>query len=574
MLVVVRLVGHAGVGTPQRLLVRATVQAWGRTKHLLLASRLSTQLAAAPSLTAAAWPGAPCRGLVGIGTATRGWGGGAMWSASSLLRTAAAGGRTRAAAVMASLQEPVVTERPVRSGGGGGRGDSKGVSSGGGPSPWHSDRLILLTMVLFGAPAVAAVLLVWKLQAFIGAAALWACLEVLHLVYFVLRKRRAEELRSQPAIDFPDRHIVLQRILKLKEVLDIHAFIQYWFLGADFKDVQRDNVFELIAHGFFNSSMEELSTQEREQLTWFIEQIESEWQIKFPEGYNPRLTYMAHTREELNVLPRPVIIFLWSHSVAFLTGLVLQAWGYRKLHAGCVGYWYRPPSMQTAMVADSIREPRIFVHGIGVGLAPYLSFLDKLCPPQQPSVIVELPHIAMRITWAQASVEDIVDSLEIIRQRHQLHKACYIAHSYGTFVVTRLHKRYPGSVERVALLDPVCFLLCLPDVCYNFVYKAPTPGPMYWLDFVRWYFCSRELHIAESLCRNFWWWGLQMWPEEMPEKVAVLLSGKDDIVPAALIRKHLEPTHAQVLWLENAPHGGFLFSPSAQDRVVRLLSSL
>lgn len=30
------------------------------------------------------------------------------------------------------------------------------------------------------------------------------------------------------------------------------------------------------------------------------------------------------------------------------------------------------------------------------------------------------------------------------------------------------------QVSHAVLLDPVCFLLFLPDVCTNFVYKTPT----------------------------------------------------------------------------------------------------
>lgn len=64
-----------------------------------------------------------------------------------------------------------------------------------------------------------------------------------------------------------------------------------------------------------------------------------------------------------------------------------------------------------------------------------------------------------------------VAALVSIHERHALPPACYVAHSYGTMVVAKVLLTQPQLVGSTALVDPVCFLLCLPDVVYNFIYR-------------------------------------------------------------------------------------------------------
>merc|ERR1711920_481510 len=91
-------------------------------------------------------------------------------------------------------------------------------------------------------------------------------------------------------------------------------------------------------------------------------------------------------------------------------------------------------------------------------------------------------------------------------------------------------------VQMATFIDPVCFLLVKPDVCYNFVYRRPqTP-----LHLLINYFAARELFIANSLSRNFFWFENVLWPEQLGAKPSlVVLSGCDAIVPAHSIRRYL-----------------------------------
>jgi hypothetical protein len=61
------------------------------------------------------------------------------------------------------------------------------------------------------------------------------------------------------------------------------------------------------------------------------------------------------------------------------------------------------------------------------------------------------------------------------------------------------------------LVDPVCFMLFLPHLCYNFMYRKPVT-PMH---HILHYFTARELYISHTLHRHFFWPINVLWVEDL-----------------------------------------------------------
>jgi hypothetical protein len=114
-------------------------------------------------------------------------------------------------------------------------------------------------------------------------------------------------------------------------------------------------------------------------------------------------------------------------------------------------------------------------------------------------------------------------------------------------------------------------LTCFPKLLYNFIYRDLTLKDVYDnpTEAARW-FAARDLIIAATFCRHFWWHTLMLWPWELPEPSVLVLSGKDALVPSELVWKQLEnaPKHVHVLQREEMYHGHFLFRPWWQDVIV------
>lgn len=50
-------------------------------------------------------------------------------------------------------------------------------------------------------------------------------------------------------------------------------------------------------------------------------------------------------------------------------------------------------------------------------------------------------------------------------------QVCCVAHSYGTFVASRMAQLYPASIQSLALLDPVNLGVFMPHLVQNFIYR-------------------------------------------------------------------------------------------------------
>eukprot|EP00434_Breviolum_minutum_P003163 symbB.v1.2.002784.t1/scaffold150.1/size295742/3 len=180
--------------------------------------------------------------------------------------------------------------------------------------------------------------------------------------------------------------------------------------------------------------------------------------------------------------------------------------------------------------------------------------------------VIELPEISQACCELVLTPKEMADSVSQMLKAHGHDKAVFLAHSYGTFVMSWVLHFRRHIVAKTVLLDPVALLLAQPDVAYNFLYRHPD-NPMLKVvaNFVRW-----ELFSAHVLMRHFYWHQNVLWKEDLPPDSLVVMSSHDDICNAHYVRRYLEDhqrqgqDQLQLLWLEGFFHGGFLLSSAAQ----------
>ena len=120
----------------------------------------------------------------------------------------------------------------------------------------------------------------------------------------------------------------------------------------------------------------------------------------------------------------------------------------------------------------------------------------------------------------------------------QIPRITLISHSYGTVLTTHiLHDPdLSPMVSSTLFIDPIPFLLHLPTVAFNFVYRTPRTANEWQL----WYFASRDADVSRALSRHFFWAENVLWKEELEcRRVAVVLSGDDQIVNSEEVRRYL-----------------------------------
>lgn len=255
-----------------------------------------------------------------------------------------------------------------------------------------------------------------------------------------------------------------------------------------------------------------------------------------------------------------------------------------------IPYWYRPHRSRTKL-------PILFIHGIGIGLFPYVPFFHELAA-QDPDVgilAIEILPICMHITTPPLARDAMCAAITRILDAHGLRRIVVTGHSYGTVVAAHLLRRQWDSVSTLSphrhtqqpdheplvmttedgnrvtdeddggqggiiiaaalLIDPIPFLLHHPAVAYNFVYRQPRRANEWQL----WYFASRDADIARALSRHFFWFESILFREDVlpaldvagigPNAsnegnrrrlpVAVSLAGRDQIVDANAVRAYL-----------------------------------
>jgi pimeloyl-ACP methyl ester carboxylesterase len=217
--------------------------------------------------------------------------------------------------------------------------------------------------------------------------------------------------------------------------------------------------------------------------------------------------------------------------------------------------------------------PVVFIHGLGVGLTPYLPLLRRLKRIRE-CFVIELLEVSQVGCDEILSPATMADSIAQMLREHGHENACFMGHSYGTAVLSWVVRNRKDLVSKAVFLDPICFMLAQPDVAFNFLYRAPANLMMsFAANLVR-----RELFTGNVLMRHFYWQHNNLWPDELPRECVVMLSGMDDIIDPRLVREYLKVHQTRtkgsamkMLWLNNYFHGGFLLDGAAQAQILKLL---
>lgn len=412
----------------------------------------------------------------------------------------------------------------------------------------------------------------WKLLLLEG----WLLLECL---FYLTYRRHLKRLQSFYP-HHPDSYTLgpRQRFEMFRKCVhslnDIQEYISGWFLGTPFNQIRRENIREFLAWAFFIRDLGELQESSSgsdeailRELDQMIDSMTECYGIRFPPGYNPQAKCMRLNLDTMEPRHKPFLYYaiLQALSLAFelyctrVLGfkkylahsspqILLGAWKSGASNNAVVKekipYWFRPASALATSETD-LQSPIVLIHGIGVGLFGYLNYLNKLLKGcGRPIIMIELPHVSslMFPIWHKTiedvpTADEMCDFVERIMIRHgflcptpsssssatsqsessslpQVIRpfATFIGHSMGSTVLAWIIKRKPHLVRKAIFIDPVCFLLHLPDIAYNFVYRKPKT----FVEWLLWWFASRELYVTWTLNRCFYWFQNILFANEIP----------------------------------------------------------
>ena len=215
--------------------------------------------------------------------------------------------------------------------------------------------------------------------------------------------------------------------------------VQGFFCGAPFEDVRRGNVREYLAWAFWSALPSEVPPGEQQaELDGMVARCESFVGLEqagaagaagaagngngdgsvgsaggaggiggeratsggFPTGIDPDVHAMRLTLDPVQASYRPLALYgATMLGVDALLYAGMWSMGFTRHAIGTVHYWRRPgggDAVAPPPSGSSHRHPLVFIHGLGVGILPYMYFLRQLIVacPEQDLFAVELPYVS------------------------------------------------------------------------------------------------------------------------------------------------------------------------------------
>ena len=432
--------------------------------------------------------------------------------------------------------------------------------------------------------------------------AVYAVSEVAFYIWFRYRLSQSQGPGNSPAVSFAVRDSLVTRTLQLAKKYGVKQVLSGWFIDPSTGEPPicgkiSGNIDEFLSWAFSHKKFHALSEKEQAWVKKTEQRIINEfpYEIFTPEK-NGKL--IAHTIDPVIAQPRPLIMyaFIASTKIAAYTALLYQ--GFRIGKFKQINYWYKtskpervplkspvssPISEATTEIAEDSEpnpflngnfsnecsdESLVFFHGIGPGLAPYLSLVRHF-PPN--ALIIELPWVAMSLgacppTDAVAWTDEVLQLFDKLGFR----RIILAGHSYGSVPIAWLLRRRPDLNCRVVLIDPVTLYLNTPKVCYSFLYEQPKSATM---RFVR-KWAAEEFGISYTLRRAFFWTDCVMFAEDLPSGSHVFLSGNDHIVPVDIVREEcMKACHITTHVFDKAGHGWPCIFPSYAKIVAKAINN-
>ncbi|KAL1743415.1 hypothetical protein HDZ31DRAFT_83410 [Schizophyllum fasciatum] len=330
-----------------------------------------------------------------------------------------------------------------------------------------------------------------------------------------------------------------------------------------------DNVREWLLWAFFHAELHEAQEEWTEEIDAYLAVVEQYIGRPLDKGAVATSRGMRVTMDTVPMVYRPLIWYSIVAGVDHTTAARLWYMGFEHYAparafdmfpprlwtpfshpsaAAPYSYWYRPGSKSSSAL------PILFIHGIGIGLYPYVPFIQDLIArdPGQSIILLELLPISMHITHPLPPLDTSLAAIRALLRSLRLPRIVLAAHSYGTVVAAHiLRSPLRAHIAHAALIDPIPFLLHLPDVAHNFHYRTPRPGRAN--EWQLWYFAGRDPDVARTIGRAFFWAQNVLWEEDVrafcrgegegderrKRSLTVVLSGEDQIVNAEAVRRYL-----------------------------------
>lgn len=249
---------------------------------------------------------------------------------------------------------------------------------------------------------------------------------------------------------------------------------------------------------------------------------------------------------------KPLWLYVGLYVARLVARLAMRLKGFQYVRHGALWFWVKPTK----------GTPVVFLHGLGVGVLPYLSLISSL----ECHVVADLYYVASASPLELACRGGVPDRdahvaafVQVLGRQNKAH--CF-AHSYGSVVASWLE--HARLVDTLALAEPVAVLIHHAFVARSFLYEPEPPRSLIKAVINR--VVGQDPVIVHVLMRHFMWFENTFFMEDLAKRphgtTSLFLSEKDEYTPSALIRARLVRHCPGIpyVWAPGAKHGALLLN--------------
>ena len=450
-------------------------------------------------------------------------------------------------------------------------------------------------------------------------------------IFYLWRENKIREIDasrvSYDDFDEKKRSEVMAYILRNEFHRERGAkWLSKWFFERPLSEIYEDEALTFLTWAFFNkSNHKELSENERRELKMYLDRMKRSGHFELMPRNAIAVTSRRNdassgTRSIRMMRPNQdsIVSFVRHKPLCFyflndvivqscLVPLAMNALSFerRTLVAESSSYemdvWVRRASVDDdeSTALDRSEEPIVLMHGIGIGLLPYLPLIRDIVSSNRRRnlYVFNMPHVAMTAPkpwradvdrhFVGPAPDDFVYAIDAMlkdaRRRGELStnskRAVFVGHSYGCWPVTWLVNRRPDLVRRAVFVDPVCVGSHRADLARRFLYDPGMDSKEHESEtlvrYVAKQLINRDPRVVALLCRNFKWYDNILDVERIARDVPELwfhFSEKDEYFDTESALEDIlaarDPSVGAFVW-SDCGHGDFLFCKGRREDVVQ-----
>lgn len=351
-----------------------------------------------------------------------------------------------------------------------------------------------------------------------------------------------------------------------------------YYIDVPFDKISKEKMLHWVGYHLYFKPYDKMDDVEKDHIETILNEIETKIDIKFQDIECDDVYFLEFGKNELDTSYKPLILYSSLNLIKHMVYMYLRYHGFSKQfmeRSGTVYFYYRKyPHMQ--------RKTTIFIHGLGFGITPYLSFIFRLME-ETDLIIPILPNISnMEFHGSFFNLNDdkmfpnyktLRRDFESILNKHQIDNVNLIGHSFGTIVVSILlkNKWINQKVDKKIFIDPVCFI----DGCYKTFRYINEPdikdGSLTTMTFNK--VIYNDIYVRYALQRFLY--GPEYWLSDYEnlnsDDTLVILSYEDKIVASDSIYQKLRKHSIPCIVINEAEHADLFASEMYDDVLEKMI---